>query len=744
MLTRLLPSEIFLILLVISLWLISIFICLRRYSLFLCFHKRDVPYYNKELLNDPKKTSETGSNRYLSPNQSIVHNNSLHNSSNENNNLIKEKSNDNDVSLNSTYNSNIANTVINELDKTYNNNSIVDQTNQVLKQENQQMSNSNRKKHFNKRQFSYAGTQRDPYKSSSSNNFNNSKLFELNKSMQTSKSCSSSKPKDHLFSKNVCNEDEKSGYYFGTGVHFQTSSTYASSLLNKTYSQKRHNKLNKFKPNSPLTNNSSNNSSNIILDSQNDYNTLSINNKRAVIKKKHFNLMSLDENALNMYRKDGPRDSNQFENKNSNLEVLDENTDITYSKPKEFNIREARKKLATPHANFISLRSGSDSVANSLAIQNYSVDEENCDSTELFSSASLNKSLSMLRPSSIYSSTQKQTQRSISPINNTSEVNELKNKDIVLTTSQRPINPISSLRRHMFVNSRRNAQTTVDQPKYFEDSINFEQSYDPNSVSINSSHQLSSTSNNQVNNLENPNQKVIASFEPSVSISINEPTIEEANEVDDPNLLNPEWIPRIVKRTLLEIHERAVLSKSDSNIKSKHRSSNHLLHSPSSKQTSKIHKSIRKKKPLSLQNSHDKTVFNSVSSTMSNKHSSSSQNNNGSYLNNFYDDLRTRFFQSSNSSKDKSSSSTPNTATASSSIPHQPNSLPIDNNELINSGKKIVGSNLSNSGSNSPNVTNLTITTTISNDTVEKNNSSNFSSDFNLINVSNNSINLKK
>lgn len=45
-------SEVFLILLVISLWLLSILLCLRRYSVFLCFHKRDVPFYNVNLINE--------------------------------------------------------------------------------------------------------------------------------------------------------------------------------------------------------------------------------------------------------------------------------------------------------------------------------------------------------------------------------------------------------------------------------------------------------------------------------------------------------------------------------------------------------------------------------------------------------------------------------------------------------------------------------------------------------------------
>lgn len=56
------PSEIFIISLVIGLWLISILVCLRRYSLFLCFHKRDVPFYNINLINDSNKNpAGTGS-----------------------------------------------------------------------------------------------------------------------------------------------------------------------------------------------------------------------------------------------------------------------------------------------------------------------------------------------------------------------------------------------------------------------------------------------------------------------------------------------------------------------------------------------------------------------------------------------------------------------------------------------------------------------------------------------------------
>jgi hypothetical protein len=128
-----------------------------------------------------------------------------------------------------------------------------------------------------------------------------------------------------------------------------------------------------------------------------------------------------------------------------------------------------------PHQNFISLRSGSESVySNGLLRPGVSCDYENNSDYNIESNLSLthhqSSSSQYLQPpsasnanspthlSGISASQQQQQQqqssRSITPVDN--------NNEPPLLTSQRPINPISSLRRHMFVNSRRTAQTTVD------------------------------------------------------------------------------------------------------------------------------------------------------------------------------------------------------------------------------------------------------------------------------------------
>jgi hypothetical protein len=141
----------------------------------------------------------------------------------------------------------------------------------------------------------------------------------------------------------------------------------------------------------------------------------------------------------------------------------------------------------------------------------------------------------------------------------------------------------------------------------------------------------------------------------------------------DTNRLDPMWIPPLVRQTLLDMHKRAVVSRSDSNIKSKHRSSNHLLHSAASIKSSQMQsqqqhratttatgntkkslKASRKKKPLSLQNSQDHTVFHSVtpkSNTNSTQHSGSN------ILNLVYDELRSKFFRNNSIETNKSSSS---------------------------------------------------------------------------------------
>lgn len=134
------------------------------------------------------------------------------------------------------------------------------------------------------------------------------------------------------------------------------------------------------------------------------------------------------------------------------------------------------------------------------------------------------------------------------------------------------------------------------------------------------------------------------------------------------------------------MHERAIKSKSDSNIKSaRYRSTNHLLHSPSKfKQTNNSSSSSqsqsqknkqKKKKPLSLQNSQDKSTLYAVQTTpggtqvnvqqQPNQHSSTAASTRApsrSYLNSFYDELRQKLFPLTNSNNQVGSISGVNTS----------------------------------------------------------------------------------
>lgn len=119
------------------------------------------------------------------------------------------------------------------------------------------------------------------------------------------------------------------------------------------------------------------------------------------------------------------------------------------------------------------------------------------------------------------------------------------------------------------------------------------------------------------------------------------------------------------------MHDRAVLSKSDSNIKStKYRSSNALLHSPSSNKNSSKNvkiKETKKKKPLSLQNSEDNPQVQAGASMVM-------ATANGGVLTppnrSFYDELRAKLFQSSTAPH---KSSTTNTASTNISYTNQIN-----------------------------------------------------------------------
>lgn len=440
--------------------------------------------------------------------------------------------------------------------------------------------------------------------------------------------------------------------------------------------------------------------------------------------------MSLDENALNSYREQHKLNQTQHQQKREQTLAIPQSSLVTSSTKITLNSDNSNNNLLlsasntipasqrgakltiAPHPNFISLRSGSDSVHSSwIKSQGRS-----CDYSD-----DVMSSLSLQQPTL-------NQNRSSSPLNNAPPPTQSRN--FIPLTSQRPINPMSSLRRHMFVNSRRHAQTTGDELRAYDDSItNNELSYEMvNSVSIASTNQLASLFLNSANANETDNNNNNNNLAQPVSKET-PPTVDDeskqapAKEYADPNLLNPSWIPLIVRRTLLEMHEQAVLSKSDSNIKSKYRSSNHLLHSPASKvnKESKMLKSNRKKKPLSLQNSQDKSTFVSVSPNTNTSRVSATGVSNNSFSN-FYDELRSKIFHSSSPSNKSTSPSNPNsTILSGTSKPESKRS--IDQQNSLNSISGLSGSN------------NFSTRSSLSNTTVILNPNSN-SETINLISLS--------
>jgi hypothetical protein len=164
------------------------------------------------------------------------------------------------------------------------------------------------------------------------------------------------------------------------------------------------------------------------------------------------------------------------------------------------------------------------------------------------------------------------------------------------------------------------------------------------------------------------------------SISNNNTTTHNSNinnqnnlAAPTPHFIDPMLIPPLVRRTLLEIHEQAVMSKSDSNIKAKYRSSNHLLHSPHHSVKPAVAQATsgaggrfkknsgknRKKKPLSLQNSQDKSVYHAVTPV---KNAASTQHS-GNILNMVYDELKSKFFRNNSVETNKSTGSSSNDRT---------------------------------------------------------------------------------
>ena len=130
-------------------------------------------------------------------------------------------------------------------------------------------------------------------------------------------------------------------------------------------------------------------------------------------------------------------------------------------------------------------------------------------------------------------------------------------------------------------------------------------------------------------------------------------------------------IPPIVRKVLLDIHDRTLYSKSDSNIKSPvYRSSNFLLHSPTRNKPTKASKEGKKKKPLSLQNSQEKNSILMVAkstndSTNIKEPTSPAAASTTSNLRSFYDELRAKFFQSNSNNTAANNSGNSGTSSAS-------------------------------------------------------------------------------
>jgi hypothetical protein len=482
---------------------------------------------------------------------------------------------------------------------------------------------------------------------------------------------------------------------------------------------------------------------NKIYDDKSD-STVRITNRRSILRNKHYNLMSLDENALYSYRKQ--HRINQLEHQNkmkkklliakTNLSVISANSttltstnidadELNAPLNETINFREtptstlssitsslmpnktiqfksrtkaALSSLVSPHGNFISLCSGPDpsdtsnknknnnntnsytniNSNNNASIKNkklidkigVSYDYDNADFNDTSPDLSPRKQLSRL----FNQKSSSNLQNSI-PLKNISTT--MKNP---YTYEISPKTQMASMRRKMFVDSRRMAQTNVDYANLSskcEDSVYSDSNFDLFASMSNYNQYDNSNSNVNLNTSLNTNSVVINETKNTVveSESKNN-SIAEENDESDSNLLNPSWIPLIVQKALLDIHDRAVLSKSESNIRNRYRSSNHLLHSPTSKNNNNntnnnsntncatsnnasstikpnsILKSSKKKKSLSLQNSRDKSMYISIDQKESIT-PNQNINNHPSYLHNFHE-LRAKLFQnktSNNTSK---------------------------------------------------------------------------------------------
>jgi hypothetical protein len=647
-----------------------VFICFRRYSLVLCYHKTDIPFYNHNLINvDLHKISVVKSLSSCATVKALG-NYPPHNITSCS--IFNNSVADQEIILGSEFSGNAWNgsvdinrnpsktSLANRLQE--NNSLVTTSSNSIVKKHKFSILSSTdfdiESKRLDRRKKSIMIT---GYKSFSSRTIDNKLKIPLNNNINhnsftgIANSYNSSSNRPNVNSESPIRKKSRN----------QSSGSFQDYRLNYDKNMNKTGLLSRCKKNSNLFSRLGHNirPSTLVTLPSSDANSESIekadivenfeplkkernslHTKRGFIRGKHFNLMSLDDAALNTYREEHKLNQSQQEKKkNQTLTIPENNLGIPFmsrsektvpntpspsptSANEEKSVKWSNSRIhkLSPHANFISLRSGgSDSIYNNSWIKygrSYDIENsENSNSNEIFSSCSLQQSQTLLQPPN--TSVSSFQNRSSSPLNgNGSYVN-----------NRRAIP--SSLRRHMFVNSKRNAQTTIDYNTNYEDSVNKD------------------LSNENFVNLEAKNENLTSENSPNelTYVAVNKGEMIE----QDPNLLNPTWIPLVVRNTLIEMHEEAVAAKK-SNSKYKIRSTNHLLHSPNkASQNKQQHASTKikkyKKKPLSLQNSKEKKEFLSTSSKLINDISNASSNSN------FFEELRAKFFQKASINRKASS-----------------------------------------------------------------------------------------
>ena len=373
----LLFSEILLILFIFFLWLLSIISFIRRYKLVLCFNNRNVPFIKSE--SAFKKDSNMESHNTSLPVNSFVGN--LNFCDCESFNRYSASCND-ESSINERPENNLLPDMCSKCKK---------------KKLTKNTSVSNR--------IVCASL--------------NDKLMpqlSVDKSLLATSDSSFRFNKRYLSRNQTLSNDDNVGYYYSNGIVYSSSLRTPSLLLKK---------VNNIKSNGKSKTRSVNLTENAALTTLSENKNL---NKISQLKKDHLNLKSLDENALNLYRKNHIKLNNaQQEKKSVNVQ--------SSQYPALMNQRVKQLHLSSPHANFISLRS--DSITKNWLKPNLQKEKIDKSSNSLLNSQQIFEQAASLR-----SLTQK---------------NKLNSS---CSAAEREINPKSSIRRHMFINSRRNALIT--------------------------------------------------------------------------------------------------------------------------------------------------------------------------------------------------------------------------------------------------------------------------------------------